>query len=100
MNCSKKTSVETMKEESIVTLLKSAAELTLPKLSKNMQPKEIWKEDKILNELINERLATSKDSLQHKNITKCIKKRVRHLCNKKTNNETKVINSFATRRQV
>ena len=91
---------EKIGEESIISILKGAAETTLPKFKRTNKPKEIWKEDKLLNELVNKRITTSKDSLQHKTLTKAIKKRVRHLRNQKIDNEAKQINGYATHRQI
>ena len=96
----KKLSGVMIEEESIVSILKDAAETTLPKLKRTNQPKEIWKEDNLLNKFVNERLKTPKNSPQHKALTKSIKKRVRHLRNEKINNEAKQINGYATRRQI
>ena len=87
-------------EKSIVSILKVAAETTLPKLKRTNQPKEIWKEDKLLNKFVNERLKTLKDSSQYKTLTKSIKKRVKHLRKQKIDNELKQINRFGTRSQI
>ena len=64
----------------IVTLLKTAAESTLPKLSKK-KVKEMWKDDKLLNDLLKQRKNVLPSCEQHKKLTKEIKKRVNHLRN-------------------
>lgn len=91
---------ESISETTIVTSLESAAEATLAKTKRNKPTKEIWKEDIELNELLSQRIQTSKDSVEYKCITKKIKKQVRRLRNEKISNEAKMINDFATRRKV
>ena len=93
---------ETANEKStrLVRCLASAAESTVPRKKKMNVVKEVWKNDNLLNALLEKRSATVKASEDHKRYTKLIKKRVLHLKNQKLENEAKQINSFATKKQV
>ena len=77
-----------------------AADVTLPKLDKKDIKKELWKMDKQLNELLDNRRGLVKSTEEYKNITKTIKKHVRYLKNKKCEQEARAINNFATRREI
>ena len=90
---------EPINEASIVSILKAAAETTLPKV-KSCKTNEIWKDDTILNELLEARKEKDNTSDEYKYFTKNIKKRIKHLRNEKIANEAKMINGFASRRQV
>ena len=83
----------------IITLLKTAAESTLPKLSEK-KAKEIWKDDNILNELLKQRKDAPKDCDQYKILTKEIKKRVNHLKNEKLAKEADELNEYANKKQI
>ena len=84
----------------LVKCLESAAQSTLPKLQKRTQTKEIWKDDKVLNELIEQRKNLTKDTDEYKIITKNVKKRVRHLRNQKLDEEAKQINQFSNKNNI
>ena len=86
--------------DSIVESLNTAAEATLPKMEKNQDPKQIWKDDQVLNHLLNSRKCYMIGSERHKQITKQIKTRVRTLRNEKYANEAAEINKYAKNHQV
>ena len=90
---------EHINESSLVSILKTSAETTLPK-KKASKTNEIWKHDTILNELLEARKEKENSSDEYKSLTKNIKKRVKYLRNEKIANEAKMINGFASRRQV
>ena len=64
---------EPINEASIVSILKAAAETTLPKM-KSCKTNEIWKDDTILNELLEARKEKDNTSDEYKYFTKNIKK--------------------------
>ena len=90
---------EHINENSLVSILKTSAETTLPK-KKASKTNEIWRHDTILNELLEARKEKENSSDEYKSLTKNIKKRVKYLRNEKIANEAKMINGFASRRQV
>ena len=83
----------------IVSLLKTAAESTLPKLLKK-KVKEMWKDDKLLNDLLKQRENVLPSCDQHKSLTKEIKKRVNHLRNEKVAKEVDELNDYTNKKQV
>ena len=83
----------------IITLLKKAAESTLPKLSKK-RVKEVWKDDKVLNDLLKQREIVLPNCEQHISLTKEIKKRVSQLRNEKVAKEVEELNDYANKKQI
>ena len=83
----------------IITLLNTAAESTLPNLSKK-KVKEMWKDDEVLNNLLKQRETILPNCEQHKSLTKEIKKRVSHLRNEKVAKEVDELNDYANKRQI
>jgi len=88
------------KSNNIVKCLASAAESIVPKQKKKSNVNEMWKNDAILNSLLERRRATVNASEDYKTYTKLIKKRVLRLKNEKLEIEAQEINSFATKKQV
>ena len=84
----------------IINCLQKAAENTLPKKGKSRNGKEIWKNDKCLNNLLKERKSQKRDNQTFKTLTRQIKKRVRQLRNEKLAKEANEINELATNRKV
>ena len=84
----------------IVQSLHKAASTTLPQKHIRKQEKEIWKNDKELNILLNQRLETEKKSTEYKLLTKKIKTRVNLLRNYKLRQEAEQINEYANRKKV
>ena len=84
----------------LVKCLESAAQSTLPKMQKKTPVKEIWKDDQILNELLDKRKNVSKDADEYKGLTKAIKKHVKHLRNQKLDDEAKQINKFSNEQNI
>ena len=84
----------------LTSILNSAAELSLPRLSKNRNTINLWKSDKEFNELLSKRMNTARKSDEYKTLTKEIKKRVKHLKNLKLQAEATAINTNADRRQI
>ena len=87
-------------ESFLVNCLESAAQSTLPKTKRKRSTKEIWKEDILLNELLQRRKVFLQHTDEYKQLTKDVKRRVRHLRNDKLANEAKKINQFSTQRKV
>ena len=67
---------------------------------KNDQKHEIWKSDVQLNNLLDQRKLTMKNTEAYKETTKKIKRRVRNLRNEKLCKEANSINELSSRRQV
>ena len=67
----------------IIESLKTAAQTTLPPVTKKTEQNEIWKDDKHLNYLIKERHKTVRGSNDFKELTKRIKTLVNSLRNEK-----------------
>ena len=87
------------KSECFVKALNAAARISLPpKTVKCAQ--EIWKDDDELNRILQERSTLPRNSDQHKQLTKLIKKRVRYLRNQKMKTEADEINQYANKRQI
>ena len=88
------------KSNNIVKCLASAAESIVPKQKKKSNVNEMWKNDALLNSLLERRRATVNASEDYKTYTKLIKKRVLRLKNEKLEIEAQEINSFANRQCV
>ena len=84
----------------IINCLKKVADETLPKKGKTSRENEVWKNDKSLNSLLNERKSVKKDSHNFKTLTRQIKKRVRQLRNDKFAKEAAEINELVSYRKV
>ena len=80
--------------------LDSAADSTLPKIKRKMKTNEIWKDDQVLNLLIEQRSKVLRASNEHKEFSKKIKKRVIFLRNEKLAREASELNDYSNRRQV
>lgn len=87
------------RSEDIVEALKHSASLSLPPKSAK-RTREIWKDDRALNNALNERSTLARGSIQYKEISKKIKKRVYHLRNEKLKTEAEEINQFYNKRQI
>ena len=86
--------------ENLVQILDSTASETLPKKSKSKSSCELWKDDTVLNDLLKRRTQSDIQSLEHKIISKKIKKGVEYLRNEKLRIEAEEINYYASKRQV
>ena len=86
--------------ENLVQILDSTASETLPKKSKSKSSRELWKDDTVLNDLLKRRTQSDIQSLEHKIISKKIKKRVGYLRNEKLRIEAEEINYYVSKRQV
>ena len=87
------------KSDEIVKMLKSIGETTLPKVQKQ-NINETWKLDTELNELLCQRMETNMRTTQYKELTKCIKKRVKQLKNDRLREEAEKINEYANKRKI
>ena len=87
------------KSDEIVKLLKSIGETTLPKVQKQ-NINETWKLDTELNKLLCQRMETNMRTTQYKELTKCIKKRVKQLKNDRLREEAEKINEYANKRKI
>ena len=65
-----------------------------------MKTNEIWKDDHVLNLLIEQRSKVLRASNEHKEFSKKIKKRVIFLRNEKLAKEAHELNNYSNRRQV
>ena len=61
---------------------------------------EVWRDDGVFNQLINDRARCDSGTERHKELTRNIKKRVRHLKNKKLREEADEINLCAQKRDL
>ena len=84
---------------SIIKCLNTAAESSLPKITKK-KTKEIWKDDGVLNELLKQRDDIPRGSDEYKILTKKIKKRVNNLKNEKCAKEADELNEYANKKQI
>ena len=84
----------------LVNCLSAAAESTIPVKKVTRNVKELWRDDVLLNSLLDRRKTVVKTSSEHKLITKQIKARVNRLRNEKLEQEAREINSFATKKEV
>ena len=87
------------KSEYFVKALNAAAKNSLPPKTGKCT-REIWKDDGELNQILQERSTVPRNSEQHKQLTKLIKKRVRYLRNQKMKIEADEINQYADKRQI
>ena len=83
----------------IIESLTTAAQTTLPPVTKNTEQNEIWKDDKHLNYLIKERHKTVRGSDDFKELTKRLKTLVNSLRNEKLRREANQINEHAYRKR-
>ena len=90
----------TAASENILNILTSVACVVLPIKSRVQGNREIWKNDVELNELIRVRSQHPIASIDYKETTKKIKKRVTRLRNEKLEMEAAEINEYANSRQV
>lgn len=89
-----------LSNEKIVNCLLRAADKALPKKEQSVRRNETWKNDEILNKLLNDRMILQKRTLEYTRLTRLIKKRVNILRNNKFAKEASEINEFASRRKV
>ena len=89
-----------LSNEKIVNCLLRAADTALPKKEQSVRRNETWKNDEILNTLLNDRMILQKRTLEYTRLTRLIKKRVNILRNNKFAKEASEINEFASRRKV
>ena len=90
----------TKMSENIIHALSSAATVTLPKTSGPSTNHELWKNDELLNQLLNDRSSMTMGSPEYKRITKKIKQRIGMLRNDKLRKEAEEINEYANLRQI
>ena len=83
----------------ITKTLNDIADATIPKVKRH-ETKQIWKEDKELNNLLNKRMKITTNTQDYKNLTKLIKKRVKDLRNQRLKDEADAINEFANKRKI
>ena len=86
--------------DKIINVLKTAGETSLPRVTRKKKVNEVWKEDKVFNDLLNERRKNNIGSQEYKSYTKKIKPRIRFLRNEKLKREAVEINDNASRRQI
>lgn len=84
----------------IIEIVRLAAESVLPTSKMKNRFHEIWKEDQVLNALLQQRKQTSKLSNEYKTLSKAIKVRVNTLQNHKLQQEADEINENACQREV
>ena len=77
----------------MVNTVNEVAQEILPDLKKQNGVVETWKCDEDLNQLLNHRMESRLGSDQHKELTKRIKKRVKHLRNERLKREANEINN-------
>ena len=92
-DCSTKTS------EKIIDVIATATQI-LPRKSKRGKERELWRNDEILNSLLNQRTNHDMQSPQYKKVSKAIKKRVTWLRNEKLRSEAEEINEYANTREI
>lgn len=84
----------------IVSSLHKTANSVLPVINTKRRVLEIWRDDKTLNSLIDNRAQSQRSSQIYKSYTKKIKKRVRQLKNSKLQKEADELNDYDNRKQV
>ena len=86
-------------DDNLISALSSAAESTLPSKVKT-RVRETWSEDDEFNTLLQQRKNYSFGSEDYKDLSKRIKKRIRHLRNEKLSREADNINMHYNQRQI
>lgn len=86
--------------ERLIDNLKTAGDMAIPKRRKKPPMYEIWREDEEINKIILARKGIQIKSIEYKNLTKQLKKRVNYLRNIKLAKEADEINKFATQRDI
>ena len=76
-------------------ILNSAAENVLAPFVNQNRCNEIQKNDQEFNRLLSQRRQFPKHDAEYKTITKAVKKRIKHLKNKKLRQETDEVNEYA-----
>ena len=84
----------------ILNTLHDAANTTLPDVEKKNTAVETWKCDGELNRLLNLRMEQRLGSDTHKELTRQIKKRVKHLHNERLCQQASEINNHANNRKI
>ena len=87
----KNTTEET--SNAMIRTLKEVAESGLPKVQKR-HTAQTWKQDGEFNELLNERMNCQTGTVHYKELTKRIKKPVKHLRNQRLQKEADEINEY------
>ena len=86
-------------DDNLISALSSAAESTLPSKVKT-RVRETWSEDDEFNTLLQQRKNYSFGSEDYKDLSKRIKKRIRHLRNEKLSREADNINMHYNQRKI
>ena len=97
-NIRRETTEETSK--TMVAMVTDVANTVLPNLKRGNAHDQVWKKDAVLNELLNQRMDSTTGSERHKELTKQIKKRVKHLRNERLKREADEMNDYANRRKI
>ena len=85
--------------QKISKTLCEAAQKVLPPTRKS-EVHQIWKDDKVFNELINARGNEQKGTAKYKDITKLMKKRTKKLRNDKLASEAQAINARSSQKEI
>ena len=91
--------IRLLSANSIVKTLCTTAQNVLPP-NKEKEVNQIWKDDETFNELINARGNEQQGTEKYKELTKCIKKRVRKLRNEKLASEAREINARSSQKEI
>ena len=86
--------------QNLIKIVEDSAKETLPSKVRKNREKELWKDDELLNSYLKDRSKTERNGQNYKEVSKKIKKRIRHLRNLKMQEEADEINEHATNRQV
>jgi hypothetical protein len=98
---SARTGIESFEEISnwIEDSLKNAAKDVLPqKVKRNV--KQVWKDDSVLNDLLEHKALCNRKSIEHKQLSKQVKSRIRKIRNDKVSAETNELNTYASKREI
>ena len=96
-----RTSIESTEEISnwIEDSLKNAAKDVLPqKVKRNV--KQVWKDDSVLNDLLERKALCNRKSIEHKQLCKQVKSRIRKIRNDKVSAEANELNTYASKREI
>ena len=96
-----RTGIESSEEISnwIEDSLKNAAKDVLPqKVKRNV--KQVWKDDSVLNDLLERKALCNRKSIEHKQLCKKVKSRIRKIRNDKVSAEANELNTYASKREI
>ena len=77
----------------------NAAKDVLPQKEKR-NVKQVWKDDPVLNDLLERKALCNRKSIEHKQLSKQDKSRIRKIRNDKVSREANELNTYASKREI